>query len=129
MIQEESKKGNINSRLDNCVSSLDIKAREYKKQQEITRLMPEIKKRSALVSENESSFEAGIFCRGAEWRINSVWHDIKEMPENNRMILIIMQYDIPTVLGPDNSFFAEEVKDRQIQRWAYIDELLPIKED
>lgn len=133
MIQEESKKGNINSRLDNCVSSLDIQAREDKKQQEIIRLMPEIKKRSALVSENESSFEAGIFCRGfvegAEWRINSVWHDIKEMPENNRMILIIMQYDIPTVLGPDNSFFAEEVKDRQIQRWAYIDDLLSKKEE
>lgn len=69
------------------------------------------------------------FIAGAKWRINSVWHDIKEMPENNRMILIIMQYDIPTVLGPDNSFFAEEVKDRQIQRWAYIDDLLSKKEE
>lgn len=68
------------------------------------------------------------FADGAEWRINSVWHDIKEMPENNRMILIIMQHDIPTVLGPDNTFFKEEVKDRQIHRWAYIEDLLPTKE-
>lgn len=65
------------------------------------------------------------FVDGAEWRINSVWHDIKEMPENNRMILIIMQHDIPTVLGPDNTFFKEEVKDRQIHRWAYVDDLKP----
>lgn len=42
------------------------------------------------------------YVAGAEWRINIVWHDVKEMPENNRMILIIMQHDIPTVLGPDN---------------------------
>lgn len=69
------------------------------------------------------------FMKGADWRINSVWHDIKEMPENNRMILIIMQHDIPTVIGPDNTFFREEIKDRHIQRWAYIEDLLPIKED
>ena len=69
------------------------------------------------------------FVDGAEWRINSVWHDIKEMPENNRMILIIMQHDIPTVLGPDNTFFKEEVKDRQIHRWAYVDDLKPNMEE
>lgn len=69
------------------------------------------------------------FENGAEWRINSVWHDIKEMPENNHMILVIMQHDIPTCLGPDNSFFKEEVKDRQIQRWAYVDDLIPNTEE
>lgn len=45
------------------------------------------------------------------------------------MILIIMQHDIPTVLGPDNSFFKEEVKDRQIQRWAYVEDLIPNTEE
>lgn len=69
------------------------------------------------------------FVDGAEWRINIVWHDVKEMPENNRMILIIMQHDIPTVLGPDNTFFKEEVKDRQIHRWAYVEDLKPNMED
>lgn len=65
------------------------------------------------------------FMEGAKWRINSVWHDVKEMPENNRMILIIMKHDIPTVLGPDNTFFREEIKDRHIQRWAYVEDLIP----
>ena len=69
------------------------------------------------------------FIIGANWRINSVWHDVKEMPENNRMILIIMKHDIPTVLGPDNTFFREEIKDRYIQRWAYIEDLIPNMED
>lgn len=69
------------------------------------------------------------FIVGANWRINSVWHDVKEMPENNRMILIIMKHDIPTVLGPDNTFSREEIKDRYIQRWAYIEDLIPNMED
>lgn len=68
------------------------------------------------------------FIDGAGWRINRVWHDIKEMPENNRMILIIMQHDIPTVIGPDNTFFKEEIKDRHIQRWAYIKDLIPMED-
>lgn len=69
------------------------------------------------------------FYHGSKWRINSVWHDVKEMPENNRMILIIMKHDIPTVLGPDNTFFREEIKDRHIQRWAYVEDLIPDKEE
>lgn len=69
------------------------------------------------------------FIEGADWRINTAWHDIKEMPENNRMILIIMQHDIPTVIGPDNTFFREEIKDRHIQRWAYVEDLKPNMED
>lgn len=73
-------------------------------------------------------YEQG-FKDGSKWRINSVWHDVKEMPENNRMILIIMKHDIPTVLGPDNTFFREEIKDRHIQRWAYVEDLIPDKEE
>lgn len=81
-------------------------------------------------TDNKSVMEKHkAFVAGAKWRINSVWHDIKEMPENNRMILIIMQHDIPTVLGPDNTFFKEEVKDRQIHRWAYVDDLLPDRKE
>lgn len=74
-------------------------------------------------------YALSLFVAGAKWRINSVWHDIKEMPENNRMILIIMQHDIPTVIGPDNTFFREEIKDRHIQRWAYVEDLKPNMED
>lgn len=77
---------------------------------------------------HNSAFFDG-FVAGAKWRINSVWHDIKEMPENNRMILIIMQHDIPTVIGPDNTFFREEIKDRHIQRWAYVEDLKPNMEE
>lgn len=65
------------------------------------------------------------FIQGSEWRINSVWHGADEYPTKNSMVLVIMSYDVPTVLGPDNTFFKEEVKDRGISRWAYVEDLLP----
>lgn len=152
MIQEEIKNGKVNSLLDNCVPSLDIQAREDKKQQEIIRLMPEIKKRSALVSENESSFEAGIFCQGfvegAEWRINSVWHrtDNGQAPEEGRLCLLeVESYEedgeryVDHVSSQWGHFgwtddFLKIIKRRsegryKIIRWAYIEDLLSIKED
>ena len=64
-------------------------------------------------TDNKSVMEKHkAFVAGAKWRINSVW-----------------QHDIPTVLGPDNTFFKEEVKDRQIHRWAYVDDLLPDRKE
>lgn len=41
--------------MDNAISSFDMQFIEDKKQKEIIRLMPEIKRHSALVSENETS--------------------------------------------------------------------------
>ena len=29
------------------------------------------------------------FIEGADWRINIAWHDIKEMPENNRSMIYL----------------------------------------
>lgn len=72
--------------------------------------------------------EVGVyaFTRGAEWRINSVWHDASEMPENK---FSLVEYDCPLtghgyVVVPD----PREVI-RAITRWAYIEDLLPSKEE
>lgn len=62
----------------------------------------------------------------AEWRINSVWHDVKERPDENE----------PTIIEMDNGgiFFAENgyygpwqynVKYFGFKRWAYIKDLIP----
>lgn len=65
------------------------------------------------------------FADGAEWRINSVWHDASEMPENK---FSLVEYDCPLtghgyVVVPD----PREVI-RAITRWAYIEDLLPSKD-
>lgn len=66
------------------------------------------------------------FVAGAEWRINSVWHEASEMPEHK---FALVEYDcFPKghgyVVVPDPR---EVIK--AITRWAYIEDLLPIKED
>ena len=66
------------------------------------------------------------FVLGAEWRINSVWHDANEMPEKK---FALVEYDcFPKGHGylvvPD----AREVIE-SITRWAYMDDLIPDTED
>lgn len=72
------------------------------------------------------------FIAGAQWRINSVWHDASEKPEIGRNLL--------TYLGEDKfceiDFLCKDDFDweyyadiRGIIRWAYVDDLLPERKE
>lgn len=71
----------------------------------------------------EQSFESG-----ANWRINSVWHDADEQPKRNEIYLVQMGKD-----GFDTFYDSKnwEVfkRDLNITRWAYIEDLLPNTEE
>lgn len=68
------------------------------------------------------------FADGANWRINSVWHDASEKPRRNKWYI--------AQIG-DNAFdtFTDSVnwksyaRSLNIIRWAYIEDLIPSKED
>lgn len=66
------------------------------------------------------------FKNGAEWRINSVWHDASEVPEKKPALVEYSQF--PKGHGylvvPD----ANEVID-SISRYAYIEDLIPNTEE
>ena len=63
---------------------------------------------------------------GAEWRINSVWHDVTEKPDGKRRYLIEnnfgnkTRHSIHTEAFTPNSF---------IVRWAYVKDLIPNTEE
>ena len=66
------------------------------------------------------------FIAGAQWRINSVWHDASEKPNGNNKCLVELRipgrnptYKLWT-WGWENSF---------VTRWAYIDDLLPERKE
>lgn len=72
----------------------------------------------------------GSFIAGANWRIDSVWHDVKERPNENE----------PAIIEKNNGeiFFAENgyygpweynVKYFGFKRWAYIEDLIPTKDE
>lgn len=69
------------------------------------------------------------FMKGAEWRINSVWHTMDEVQDGKRPYIV--QYNeewkfamftkpIPVPLEQAKSVF---------KRWAYIEDLIPVTED
>lgn len=73
-------------------------------------------------------FESG-FVDGAQWRINSVWHNISEKPKIGRKLLVDLGYD-----NCDFDYLCNDCFDwryyadkKGIIRWAYIVDLLPEK--
>lgn len=74
------------------------------------------------------------FVAGAEWRINSVWHDMsKEIPKEGKRCLIETTYKngyIPhyrlTQWYEVNEFVNQD--DAKV-RWAYIEDLIPNTEE
>ena len=70
------------------------------------------------------------FIAGAEWRINSVWHDINEMPEDGRIIVLLGKYGIMLIYGPNMMYYKESViADGGFLKWAYKEDLIPNTEE
>lgn len=76
------------------------------------------------------------FIDGAEWRINSIWHDIEELPKQGSLIAVFDGEDIHLWRAEDIvnvingirvvSITVKECFIRQhIIKWAYIEDLLP----
>lgn len=78
------------------------------------------------------------FRAGAEWRINSVWHDGSEEPEANKRVLVCFEEAIAKyTYYRIKAFKPNIIKNWQIKdcfldkilRWAYIDDLLPDRKE
>lgn len=71
-------------------------------------------------------YEQG-FADGAEWRINSVWHDASEKPKEKEHIVVVSES------GNFISWFAtndimEVFKKHSVKMWVYSKDILPTKE-
>ena len=72
--------------------------------------------------------EIYAFMAGAEWRINSVWHDGSIRPDTDKGDLLVT---VQGVFGKDVHFRQDAyyVLKYGCKRWAYIKDLTPDKED
>ena len=71
-----------------------------------------------------------LFKAGAEWRINSVWHDAREKPDKGKLLIvedIDGAYDL-VYLTKSKPWEELSEKDHYM-RWAYIEDLLPCEEE
>ena len=76
------------------------------------------------------------FIAGAQWRVNSVWHDASEMPEKGRPFLEFCRgtrcgefYEIGGRISIKNQEWDDFYKFAGIVYWAYIDELIPERKE
>lgn len=79
------------------------------------------------------------FVTGAQWRINSVWHDASEVPEANKLVLVCFENVIgeyvyyrirafkPNVLKNWNMWNFS--LDKKVLYWCYLDDLLPERKE
>ena len=71
------------------------------------------------------------FRDGAQWRINSVWHNLpNDLPKKeNTWILLELIFEGRLVYLPVEWVNDGEEISRQVTRWAYIDDLLPERKE
>ena len=71
------------------------------------------------------------FIGGAQWRINSVWHDLpNDLPQKeNTWILLELIFEGRLVYLPVEWVNDGEEISKQVTRWAYIDDLLPERKE
>lgn len=71
------------------------------------------------------------FIAGAQWRINSVWHNLpNDLPKKeNTWILLELIFEGRLVYLPVEWVNDGEGAPKQAIRWAYIDDLLPERKE
>ena len=79
-------------------------------------------------NEDRKKYSWEDFKAGADWRINSVWHDAREMPKQGKHIVVVMKG------GNFTSWFVTpdimQVFDKfNVELWARSSDLLPERKE
>ena len=74
------------------------------------------------------------FIAGAQWRINSVWHNSDEEPEERKEILVEYRFMTPAGEIEVRKEVVESLDDLSdiycdVLNWAYLDDLLPERKE
>ncbi|MCR8874320.1 hypothetical protein [Phocaeicola barnesiae] len=93
-------------------------------------------------TDNKSVMEKHkAFADGAQWRINSVWHDVEELPKQGSLIAVFdgndmhlwRAEDIENVIDGRIRVISITVKEcfimQHIIKWAYVKDLMPNMEE
>lgn len=68
------------------------------------------------------------FIDGAEWRINSVWHNMSEEPKCKCMLALYNNGCVITINWDGCMKWEKMNKLYRIEKWAYVKDLLPDEE-
>lgn len=74
------------------------------------------------------------FIAGAEWRINSIWKDASIEPTERKMLVVLdksgYMFECDVLVDPiPDTTWEDFVKDVEIVKWCYKEDLLQNKEE
>ena len=73
---------------------------------------------------------AEAFEHGAEWRINSVWHEVRKKPDKGKLLIVEDIDSAYELVYLTNSKPWEELsKKNHYMHWAYVADLLPERKE
>ena len=72
----------------------------------------------------------GAFSKGAEWRINSVWHSTNnELPQHSGYLAVLMGNGLTEVIHYTVGVGIHEMALKGYTLWAYVSDLLPERKE
>lgn len=73
------------------------------------------------------------FLEGTEWRVNSIWHNVSEEPDEKKKVIALSRDD--SMIECDFTYmhrlytWEDIVNTSDITMWAYLEDLLPNMEE
>ena len=69
------------------------------------------------------------FREGAQWRINSVWHETSELPSRSGYLAVLCHNGIMETIHHTIGIGFQEMQLKGYSKWAYVDDLLPDRKE
>ena len=69
------------------------------------------------------------FMDGAQWRINSVWHETSELPSRSGYLAVLCHNGIMETIHHTIGIGFQEMQLKGYSKWAYVDDLLPDRKE
>lgn len=73
--------------------------------------------------------EKQAFVKGAQWRINSVWHSTDELPKYSGFLAVLMSNGIMETMYYSAGIGFHEMTLKGYTSWAYVSDLLPERKE
>lgn len=68
------------------------------------------------------------FMKGAEWRINSVWHAMEEVQDGKRPYIVQYNEECKFAMFTKPIPLSKDHAKSVFKRWAYIEDLIPMED-
>ena len=82
-----------------------------------------------LIMDEYSLNERQMFVKGAQWRINSMWHSTDELPQRSGYLAVLMENRLMEVIHYTVGIRFHEMTLKGYTSWAYVSDIMPERKE